>query len=419
MTVTTRRTWPERLLIVALVGVAVIAFGVAGTLSAGQWALSQGQLLALGEPSVSDQSPAGQLIVVGDTLPTAPDSQTIELAEPEAANFLITGIDNGSCADGRDGVIEDRTNIGSRTDTIMIWRSNPTTDQLAVLSFPRDLYVDFPSGRQARINSAYRPNDPSRLIDTIYLNFGIPVDHYLQVDICAFQKLVDAVGGVEIAFDYPTRDKKAHLDIPEAGCITLDGETALAYVRARHFQQEIPAGSGKWTSDGTSDLGRISRQQDFLRRVIKKIIREGLYDPSVASALIAANRDNIVRDTGLTLQRMLEFSNTLKRLDPATISSYQIQTRAVTLSNGDQVLYPTISGRNMQEILAVFRGEAALADAPDQVSETTTTLAGIAGADEDQPTSPNQPPAPSATLPVVTPTQPQTGVVPTDNDACG
>ena len=51
------------------------------------------------------------------------------------------------------------------------------------------------TGNKSRINSAYERDDPQKLVDTIYANFGIAIDHYIQVDFCAFKTLVDAVGG--------------------------------------------------------------------------------------------------------------------------------------------------------------------------------------------------------------------------------
>ncbi len=88
----------------------------------------------------------------------------------------------------------------------MMWRINPDTSQVAVLSFPRDLWVTI-DGRQAkqRINVAYERDNPQKLINTIYQNFGIVTDHFIQVDFCAFQKLVNAVDGVTVPFATPVQ----------------------------------------------------------------------------------------------------------------------------------------------------------------------------------------------------------------------
>jgi len=376
---TSRRTWPQRLTFVAVIITSIACFATAAGLAAGQWVLSQRQLVEIDpvDPDILDTSADGPSVVLPGattTLPTTADPAapptSLVLAEPEAANFLVVGSDNGGCSDQI--ATGDRDDLGERSDTLMIWRANPDTDQLAVLSFPRDLYVDI-GGRRDRINTAYERDDPRRLIETIATNFGVPVDHYIQVDFCAFRELVNAVGGVEVPFQYPARDRRAGLAITEAGCVNLDGDTALAYVRSRHYQYEDPAGSDNWRTDGTSDFGRIARQQDFLRRVVTKVVNDGLTSPSVASALITTNRKYLVTDTGLTVNRMLEFANTLRRLDPAGITTYRIESSTETLGNGDKVERPRIGGDNMQAILSVFSGEATLADAPDQVFETITT----------------------------------------------
>jgi LCP family protein required for cell wall assembly len=368
---------------------AFACFAAAGGLATGQWVLSQRRLITLAEPTTEHDTSVGETPVIvpgaSTTLPrpaAGVTTTTVEIAEPEAANFLIAGADNGECADGTSTDTADRSDLGERSDTIMIWRANPETDQLAVLSLPRDLYVEIAGGRRARINSAYRRDDPTRLIDTINLNLGITIDHYVQIDFCAFKKLVDAVGGVTVPFEFPARDRGAGLDIPSAGCVTLDGDMALAYVRSRKYRYEDPPGSGIWKEDGTSDFGRIARQQDFLRRVVAKIIDDGLYRPSVATALVETNREFLVTDSGLTLRRMLEFASTLRTLDPASITTYRVETSTEIIS-GEEVEIPRIRGDNMQAILAVFRGDAALVGAPEQVFETTAPTATQPAAGDD------------------------------------
>ena len=127
----------------------------------------------------------------------------------------------------------------------MMWRVNPATSQVAVLSFPRDLWVTI-AGRssQQRINAAYERDNPQQLIDTIYQNFFIPTDHFVQVDFCAFKTLVDAVDGVTVPFATPVSDPTTGLYVPEAGCFTFNGDHALAYVRSRHLEYQTL--DGEW-----------------------------------------------------------------------------------------------------------------------------------------------------------------------------
>jgi LCP family protein required for cell wall assembly len=378
------RTWPQRLTIASAIVVAVVCFTAAAVLAVGQWVVSNRNLVVLDDDNVAQATPAPPVVVPGATppptgAPTESTTTTAPAPEPDAANFLITGADNNACVDPDSPyapAFGDRSDFGERSDTIMVWRVNPSTNQVAVLSFPRDLYVTVDGGSKARINSAYRRDDPQRLIDTIFLNFGIPIDHYVQVDFCAFKRLVDGVGGVSVPFTYPARDRKTGLNVPASGgeCFTFDGDHALAYVRSRYYEYEDPPGSGNWKTDGTSDLGRIARQQDFLRRTVRSVLSEGATDPGVAAALWDTNRRYLTTDNDLTLTKMLEFADVLRKLDPNAIASYQVEATPQNVA-GQSVLVPKLGGDNMQAVLAVFRGEAALAGAPEQVFDETTTAA--------------------------------------------
>ena len=393
-----RRTWPERLAIVGAFASAVVCFLVAAALIAGYVVVRQRNIVDLQDPAeiaaAAGPDPAPATIppeTTGSTTATGPsdsgattspptavadDSRpptttagpltTFPDADPEAQNFLITGADNGACIDPDSpyaGAFGDREGMGERSDTIMVLRVDPDADRVAVLSFPRDLYIDI-GGSKSRINSAYRRDDPQRLIDTIFENFGVPIDHYLQVDFCAFKTLVDALGGVAVPFEFPARDENTGLNVPTTGCFVFDGEHALAYVRSRHYDFEDPPGSGNWQEDPASDLGRVSRQQDFIRRTLSSVLDEGPLNPRVARGLIRAATEYVVTDRNLTAARMLEFAGVMNDVDPASILTYQIESTPRNVS-GASVLVPNTDGENMQAILGMFRGETSLADAPD------------------------------------------------------
>jgi LCP family protein required for cell wall assembly len=314
--------------------------------------------------------------------PAAPSTVpgTFPVADPQAQNFLITGSDANACVDANSpwaGAADPaRENIGNRSDTIMVMRVDPTTSQAAVLSFPRDLWVKIPGKGKNRINSAYVKDDYSLLAQTLYDNFGIFIDHYIQVDFCAFKRIVDAVGGVAVPFETPIIDKNVGINITEAGCHTFSGDEALAYVRSRHLKWVDE--NGQAHEDAASDLGRISRQQDFLRRVLQSALDKGLFDPAVAQALIKSLQTDIVTEKGFTLNDMLKFAGVMHDVDPAGINTYQIEASRLIVS-GNDVLEPKVTGENMQSILAIFQGKTSLSGAPVQVFETTTTSAGPGG----------------------------------------
>ncbi|MFZ9629769.1 MAG: LCP family protein [Ilumatobacteraceae bacterium] len=335
-----------------------------------------------------DGTLAGQALSVSTTVyrPVSTDSVlggsstvpvTFPEADPNAVNFLITGSDANACVDPDSpwaGAADpSRDAIGSRSDTIMVMRVDPTTSQAAVLSFPRDLWVDIPGRAKNRINTAAVPGDSTVLAQTIYDNFGITIDHYLQVDFCAFKLIVDAVGGVTVPFQFRIVDRNVGLDV-KPGCHTFSGDEALAYARSRHLKWIDE--NGESHEDRGADLARISRQQDFLRRTLMAALEKGVFDPAVARALIESLQKYIVRDGNLlSIDSVLAFAGVLKNINPSGINTYQVDA-ANTVVSGQAVLDPITTSDNMKAILAIFRGEAPLAGGVSGGSSTTVADTG-------------------------------------------
>lgn len=321
------------------------------------------------------------------TADTTPAAATFPPANPQAQNFLIAGSDTNPCVDPSSpwsGAADPaRDSIGQRSDTIMVVRVDPTTRAASILSFPRDLWVHIPGKGNNRINAAYVKDDYSLLAQTIFENFDIVIDHYIQVDFCAFKRIVDAVGGVAVPFDNPIRDNHVGLDVrPAAGetlpfCHTFSGDEALAYVRSRHLKWVDSKGVAH--EDPASDFGRISRQQDFLRRVLQVALDKGLLDPAVARSILDSLQHDIVTESGFTLDDMLMFAGVMHDVPPDTIKTYQVESKSATIS-GRAVREPALKGENMKAILAIFQGTAPLFGAPEQVMASDTTIAGSTGA---------------------------------------
>lgn len=338
-----------------------------------------------------------------------------------ARNFLITGSDNGACVDPDSpyaSAFDNRNGLGERADTIMILRLDPTTNAGAVLSFPRDLWVKIAGKKsRSRINSAFNRDDPNTLVLTIWENFGIPVDHYVNIDFCAFKKIVDAVGGVRVPFATPIRDRNTGLNIENSGCHRFDGEEGLAYVRSRKLFY-YDSDSQSWKQDPAADRGRISRQQDFLRRALQKALDVGAGSPTVAKDLIDAALQFVILDDQLTPGKLLELAQAMRNLDPATLKTYQVEGSG-KLINGQSVIEPKLETDTMEGVLAVFQGEARLVDAPEQLVEapapetsappsTTRSTGSSTTAVSDTTT----------TLPPVFVESNSVGVLPTDDPAC-
>lgn len=281
----------------------------------------------------------------------------------DANNFLLTGSDNGACTSpnsATSGGIGDRTSFGERSDTIMIIRIDPSSKQAAILSFPRDLWVDIAgTTRQNRINSAFQSTDPNRLVATIRENFEIPIDHYVNINFCAFKEIVTAVDGVKVPFAYPTRDRKTGFSVITPGCINFDGDTALAYVRSRSGYRFFDPTSQQWLDDPTGDLGRIKRQQDFLRRSMQRALDKGSNSLSVANNLLNAALKNVITDDELTPRGMLTLAQAMRDLNTQSIATYTIDSNPKRIGEMS-VLIPSLKTDEMKKVLGIFQGRAAI-----------------------------------------------------------
>lgn len=325
-------------------------------------------------------------VVTIDTVEPNTENLNLPPGDLTAKNFLVTGSDNNSCIskDSRyyGGVGNRSTGFGARSDSIMVVRVNPTDNQAAILSFPRDLWVkQAGSSRSGRINSNFDKKNPNNLIRKLKENFGIQIDHYVNVDFCAFAAIVDAVGGVRVPFIVQSRDKRTGFQVMRAPvCYTFAGDHALAYMRSRHYNWLDPA-TGKWRVDGTSDYGRIARQQDFMKRVIKKALVKAKTNPRVASGILNASLKNIITDDKLTPLSVLQLGQAMKNFDGDTMGSYTMPGTG-TMIDKMSVIVPDMESATSQKILAVFQGRASLSTAVKSNNNavstvTTTTLAAL------------------------------------------
>jgi LCP family protein required for cell wall assembly len=257
---------------------------------------------------------------------------------------------------------------GERTDTMMVLHVDPTAEKASILSIPRDLWVPIAGmGIRDRINTAYGikttgkhavttgrgtatttnalgvtptssgpvKDGPERLIATIRQSLGVEIDHYIEVDFAGFRSIVNAVGGVTVPFPAPARDKLSGLDVKTAGCVNLTGDQALGYVRSRHFQYFE---SGRWRSDPTGDIGRIQRQQDFIRRVLRKAISKGVRNPIKLNSLINAGVNNVKLDSALSTKDILRLGKRFKSLEPEAVDMLTLPTDNFRTAAGASVL---------------------------------------------------------------------------------
>jgi LCP family protein required for cell wall assembly len=215
-----------------------------------------------------------------------------------AENYLLVGSDSRENVDPNDPNASAMGTTGDgdvhRSDTIIILRRE-RNGGAALLSLPRDLWVPIAgTDERGKINSAFN-GGPTRLAQTISESLGIPVHHYVEIDFAGFQRLVDQMGGVEICTMVPAQDTQSGLQL-DPGCTNLDGSMALAYARSRYYEEWI---DDEWQRDGTADLGRIRRQQLFIRTAVDKLLATMESDPFKLGQLIDAGASAVKVDATL------------------------------------------------------------------------------------------------------------------------
>ena len=341
------RTWPQRLLLSLNIFVVFACLLAAGGLA---WAYNQASAL----PRID----------VGSSLQAAS-------APGEAMNILLVGIDDGMGLAEGDPVLRGRSK-SLNTDTIMILRVEPKTQQASLLSLPRDLWVNIAGGGQGRINSALALGGPERLIQTINQDFGIPINHYAMVDFQGFESLVKAVNGVPVYFNFPSRDQATGLFQYDVGCQTLNSEQALAFARSRHF--EISRDNMRtWQEDPTSDFGRVTRQQQFIRAALKKAVAQGVRNPFVLKEFLDIAKKSVTLDTEFTVQELVDLGSQFRTFDPDALVSFTPVATGMIVGAAS-VLELNVAAS--QPIFDVFRGPRPIPSpnaVPDSSGPTTST----------------------------------------------
>ena len=216
---------------------------------------------------------------------------TAATASSSAQNFLIIGSDTRSFVKSeadKKAFTDNTTTVDgpARSDTMMILHADGPRSY--AVSFPRDLWVNIPKRGNMKLNAAFN-DGPQAVIDTISANFGVPINHYLEVNFETFEQIVNAVGNVPVYFPYPARDELTGLGpTPVGGCYHLDGQAALAYVRSRHLEFYE---NGKWVdASPLADLDRIQRQQSFIKKLGRIAVASTMNDPLIAPGLA----DNVI-----------------------------------------------------------------------------------------------------------------------------
>lgn len=173
--------------------------------------------------------------------------------------------------------VDERPQDAGRSDTMLLVRAGGGA--LRVLSLPRDTRVEIEGVGEAKLNAAYAYGGPELAKQTVSGLLGLPVDHYVKVNLEGFRALVDLIGGVPMHIDRPMRYEDPYdnlvIDL-QPGDQVLDGRAAEQYVRFRNDEMG-------------DDLSRIRRQQQFLRAAARRALQPANL-PRLPSLLLTANR---------------------------------------------------------------------------------------------------------------------------------
>ncbi|WP_084077140.1 LCP family protein [Demequina sp. NBRC 110057] len=301
---------------------ALIALVLIGPLSYAALALSNTDTADVRDISAADGDGTG-----GDDADTPTN-----FAGGEPLNIALIGIDS---REGDNAEIAADDVEGMRGDTTMVMHISADRSRIDVVSIPRDSRVQIAEceyfdgttkpGWTGKFNEALwsggrygdRGEGAACVMKTITELTGVDFDgHFALVDFAGFEDMVDAIDGIPMCITEDMYSKDANLDI-EAGAQVLDGETALAFARARK-------GTGLG-GDGT-DLARIERQQELLTNMARKVLGMNLLtDTAQLNAFLRAALDSLTLDTELADPRnVIGLAYSLRSFDTDNLTFYTV-----------------------------------------------------------------------------------------------
>ncbi|MBI5254728.1 LCP family protein [Candidatus Falkowbacteria bacterium] len=274
------------------------------------------------------------------------------------------------------------------TDSIILASLKPTTGELGMLALPRDLLVDIPGHGLWKINNANHFGEmddkgkgaklPQQVVAKI-TDQKIP--YYVRVDFESFEQIIDALGGVKIYVDksftdtlYPTDDEKYQTISFKQGWQTMDGATALKYVRSRHG-----------SNGENSDFARSLRQQKLLAAIKKRIFSyQMLFQPGKINKILQTVDKHF--STNLTLSQIFKLVQISKNIDSTNIVFKIINDAPngllyATNINGAYVLQPNAG--NWSEIQEVAKN---IFDANYKIASPATPPTLLVGSPATSPT---------------------------------
>ena len=258
--------------------------------------------------------------------------------------YLLIGSDERS-----EKIAETRGEIeGKRADVIILGLVEKGTDEITLLSFPRDLLIENNcTNNLERINAAYTKNEcggrAENLAAAIFSISGIRVDHFASFDFEGFEEIIDSVDGIEVCVDETQREGFS-FEL-QKGCQTINGLTTLNWVVSRSTEvlvgEKIVDKDGNDISNwrpmpGVSDLSRIERQQYVVMQLINEL--RNFESINELYGFINALENAFVIDENLTVNRAVDILWTFRNIDLSNVKKLTTPVNYLTLSDGRQVL---------------------------------------------------------------------------------
>ncbi len=325
-------------------------------------------------------------------------------------NILAIGSDSRA---GLSGAVARQTGAstdsvgGQRSDVVKIIRVNPTARTITILSIPRDTEVTLLAnqalyGNYNRINVNYA-NGPSLLVQTIKANFGITINHVVQVNFSGLINSAVAIGGVYLDFRYPAIDPNSGLEIKHPGCQLVNGFQALAVARSRHYYY-APNDHPVWPNrkefahmtddainnelindgfvyDGTSDFGRIDRQTSFLRAMFERV-KSKLDNPIAMNGFLSNLPKGITIDDTFSLNELIGLALKFHGYNSNSMLTYTMPEIPAVIGGADveivqepeaEQLMVNIFGSSLARPTKPPPNAAGVPQMPPVITPTTTT----------------------------------------------
>ncbi|NLL18808.1 MAG: LCP family protein, partial [Clostridia bacterium] len=245
--------------------------------------------------------------------------ETAPIANDNRMNILLLGTDQ-------------RANEPARADTVILAFLDLDSHDLKLLSIPRDTYVQIPGRGREKLAHANAYGGPKLTVETVEALLDVEIHRYVEINFEGFKEMIDTLGGIEMEVEkrmyYPEEDIDLH-----PGKQRLNGYDALAYVRFRN--------------DALGDIGRINRQQKFLKELAEETLQFG----TILKLPELIREANQSIETNFSATEMLSLAKAARAFDTGNIEA---TTLPGTSQYINQVSYWIPTTQDMEEIIKQY-----------------------------------------------------------------